>query len=884
MRRWRQMTLARACLYLMLILPGISAAEPTDDSAADAAPPESAEIRTTGVPAGFERFLEPQLTAVDLYFGGKLVVTTLAEYTPERITLLDPDKVAASIPQLAEPQQLIAFLSQPLPSNADRVCTRPGQPLCGRLSPDIAGVIFNENRFRADLFINPDLLRDARPDDDLYLPPPDREAVTVVQNLSALATGNNNADDQFSLYGMTRAGYHGHYGFADWISTDEQGISFDQAGYTHLLRDHEVTAGLFEPDTSALRSLRRDLIAGGRVAVSLNRRQDTDSIISTPIDIFLPVRGRVDIFRDGRLLSSGFYEAGNQLIDSNRLPNGSYLIDIVITDDSGNSRTEQQLFVKSSLLPPPGRPKWFIEAGQVRLRTADEVMPDDADTSILRSGYRWRQNDILSWGLASAVTDDQALAELSGNFFTDWSELGGEVFTSSEGGSGWGMRGSARWWKTIFSVTTQRNNADDQDFLDEAPYPLLPTDRWLHSLQASRPVFNNGLLSINHSYSGSEPGESSHRTAMRYVHTQNLGNGKALTYTGELARIDGDNRFQLSVQWRATSYHWNHSAQADWTSSDLDETEGVAATAGTRWYDREVLADDLQVGANARFDKDSRSLNLDADHRSQYGRGRAAVTVANSDDQDTRQYLVGYDTSIVLDERQRLSMGGQQPADSAVVLNLEGAEDVMFDVAVDGQRQFTARGGGRVPVTLPAYDQYVLSINDRGTTMASFDGEPRSTTLYVGDVDTLDYEVQHINVLVSRLFAVNRVCSDVTNECYEIPLPMASTLVRGVKGVVFTDSEGYFQAEVASTQQTLEAEFDGLPCTIDLSQLTAQNGILRASRLYCETADAGSEEQVDETEATPVNDSALPAEDPAGDIPAAEEDGDGATDSDPTAD
>src|SRR5690606_4084979 len=129
----------------------------------------------------------------------------------------------------------------------------------------IAGVIFDVQRFRVSLFVNPSLLSAAQRDDPRYLPPPDNDQVTLVQNFSALATGNDQGSDQFTLFGITRAGRMGHYAFADWVSTDQQGLSFDQIGYRHGLVDHEITAGLFEPTTDALRGLRRDLLLGGGV-------------------------------------------------------------------------------------------------------------------------------------------------------------------------------------------------------------------------------------------------------------------------------------------------------------------------------------------------------------------------------------------------------------------------------------------------------------------------------------------------------------------------------------------------------------------------------------------------------------------------------------------
>ncbi len=822
--------------------------------------PDDGFIKTAGIPKGFEGFHEPQLTAVDIYYGGRIVTTTIAEYTPTTLKFLKPEQVAQAISGLKDTEAAAALLSAELPSNADRVCKQPRQPLCGNLKPEGIGLIFDENRFRATIFVHPDLLLDAAQQDPRYLPPPEKDRVTVVQNLNALTTGDNQGRDQFSLFGVTRAGYNGHYGFADWVSTDQQSLSFDQLGYRHVLKNHEITAGLFEPTTEALRGIRRDLLMGGGITTSLNLRQDLASVIASPIELFLPIRGRVDIFRDGRLISSGFYEAGNQFIDSDRLPNGAYLIEIVITDDAGNTRTEQQLFVKSTLIPPSGEPQWFVEAGRVKARTSDNVMPDSIDATLMRSGYRWRQRDWLGFGIASAITDKEVVGELSSNVYTDWSEIGGEVFASDEGGWGWGMRGSARWEKANFSVSAQRNFSDDSDFLADADYALIDQSRWLYSAQASRPLLRNGLASISHSHFGSESGERSRRNTLSYSYNQFFNNGKAATYRGEFSEVEGDQRILLSVQLRANSRHWNHSAQLDWVDSDAMETQGAMGSVATRWRDQDIFVDDVELGANARFDDDTNSINVDGVHRSQYGIGRAEVSSAKADSVNTTQYLAGYDTSIVLDEQSRLAFGSPLAGQSAVVVDLAGADGAVVDILSDGQRQFSARGGSRVPVTLTPYRQYEISIADRGTQMLKYDNDSVTATLYVGDVDSLDFQASKINVLVSRLYSVENVCSEVTQECYQIPLPMRSAAITGAEGILFSDSEGYFQGEVSTSTTQLISEINGEPCFIDLSALTAENGVLRAGRLYCST-----EQQIKEDQERQAEESTEPTQAPVED-------------------
>lgn len=806
-------------------------------------------FRTTGVPAGFEQLVEPQLTAVDVFYGGRLLLTTIAEYTPTSVRFLKPEQVVGAISNVSDPASLTAHLATTLDSNSDKLCKYEGQPLCGKLMPDIAGVIFDVQRFRVSLFVNPSLLSAAQRDDPRYLTPPDNDQVTLVQNFSALATGNDQGSDQFTLFGITRAGRMGHYAFADWVSTDQQGLSFDQIGYRHGLVDHEITAGLFEPTTDALRGLRRDLLLGGSVMTSIKRRQDLASIIASPIDLFLALPARVDIFRDGRLVASRFYDAGNQLIDTSTLPTGAYPITLVITDETGISETRQEFFIKSTLLPPPGSPQWFVEAGEVRVRSIEETLAESVNNTMLRSGYRWRQYDWLGLGVAAAASEDEFVGEVSGNYFVSAVELGSELFASSQGSWGWGLRGSSRIEKATLSASAQRNRVHDRADYATYDYALISPDRWLYSVQASRPVHDNGLLLASYSRIGSEAVGSSRSATLRYIHNLPLPRGQGLTISAEIANIDDDKRIGLAVQWRALSTHWTHTAGVDWVNSDLPENEGFTARAGTRWRDQDRFVDDLELGASARINDDDRNLNLDGTHASQFGRARAQVAMNDNDVGTSRQYLAGFDTSLVMDNQRKVSIGGLPPGEAAAVIDLSDAEDTLVDIHVDGQRKQSVRGGYRVPVVLPAYDQYRLSLRDRGITLLSLDNTPRSITLYPGEAEALNYTLERINIIVSRLYYMREVCSDVTNECYQIPQVLAGARISGLKGLAFSDEEGYFQGEIPADATTLEANIDGQPCRVDVSAIDVKNGVMRASRLYCvPLADAGTDAEVDATQ------------------------------------
>src|SRR5690606_2073874 len=258
---------------------------------------------------------------------------------------------------------------------------------------------------------------------------------------------------------------------------------------------------------------------------------------------------------------------------------------------------------------------------------------------------------------------------------------------------------------------------------------------------------------------------------------------------------DDDKRIGLAVQWRALSTHWTHTAGIDWVNSDLPENEGFTARAGTRWRDQDRFVDDLELGASARINDDDRNLNLDGTHESQFGCARAQVAMNDNDAGTSRQYLAGFDTSLVVDNQRKVSVGGLPPGEAASVIDLTDAKDTLVDIHVDGQRKQSVRGGYRVPVVLPAYDQYRLSLRDRGTTLLSLDQTPRSATLYPGEAEAIGYTLERINIIVSRLYYMHEACSDITGDCYQVPQILAGVRVNGLKGLAFTDEEGYFQGE-----------------------------------------------------------------------------------------
>lgn len=817
--------------------PVETAGQDRDVRASEPAQEEEAEgIRRSGLPEGFGEWEEPQTTAADVYYGGQYRLTTLVEYTLEELRFLNPEEAARAVPTAREPDTLAEQLSGTLDTHGELVCAGPDDAGCGLLEPDDAGVIFDETRFRVDVFVHPSLLSEPERERQ-YLPPPEHPETTLVQNLSATHSASSVADNRFSLFGRTRVGRGSGHGFANWVSTDHQSFSMDEGGYHHDFLDHQATVGLFEPGVDALRALRRQPLLGVGVARSMKSRRDRDAVISSPIELFLPQRSRVDIFRDDRLVSSGFYEAGNQELETTRLPAGAYEVELVITDMDGNVRTERQLFVKSTVVAPPGEALWFADAGRVMQRNPREAVPDRIDEYLGRAGYRWRQQQWLGLGVAGAATTEAGLGEASAHFLYPGLQAGGEIFSSSEGGWGYGLRGTGRWRDLVASLSIRRTHADDfpdpDDEDGEAPYRLLPTEQSLRTLQLSQRLGDGQLLAT-----GSEArrpgGERTRRASLRYRHTLRLGGGQSLTLSSEVGSNDGDRRILAGVQWRMHQNHWTHSANLQGRDSRVEgEVDGVSGGVATSWRDGERFVDDVEAGLRADADREQNSLGGHVQHRSQYGRGRFAASAV--DGPSSRRALASstYDTSILVGEDITPGVGGASLGESGLLLDLTDIPDGLFDVIVNGQRQFTARGGRRVALTLPPYEEYRVRLADRGLDMVRFDEEPREVTLYPGNVVTMKWELRRVNVLVARLVRQEEICLAHIDECYNVRAALGDARIEGVEGFAFSDPDGYFQADVRQGVEELVAHHPEGTCRVSLADLTPEHGVLRAGNLLC---------------------------------------------------
>lgn len=761
----------------------------------------SASLAASPPPPGFEAWGEAQITAVDLYYGGRFIEVVLAEYDLTHLRFLAPMALAEALPGIADPQHLAQLLTPPLPNHADLACVHAQQRGCGRLASDTLGVIFDESRFRADLFLPATLLTPPPPVDNHYLPPPPPQEAGWVQHLSLLASGTPSSSQQrLDLLARSRLGLHGGHAFSDWGLSTGAGGHIDRLGYQYHTPRHDLRIGLFERAPRALRLLTYRSLFGVRAGLASQRRSDPESAIASPIELYLPMQSRVDILRDGRLLSSEFVEAGHQRLDTHPLPLGAYRIDLAITDLDGRVSHQRRHFVKSHRLAPNDTRPWYIEIGLPTRHRTHTWHPSPHGDPLLLAGLEWRQRPWLGLGLAGVIGPDLRLGEATATLMGDGWHGRGELQLGEHGFWGLSIDAQLPLGPSTLSLSARHITAPDAP---PAGTPL-PQARSNLRLQWLQPLGRGTSLTLSLAEYAHADAPRQRRRTLGLRH-QRLG-PHPLTLTADLGEQDGDGYVQLGLQW-----HWGRegrrlSGQLRWQ----DDGQHTAAITANHHGEH------LEYGLSLRQQANHASLGARLGQRGAYATNRLALLASESPQGLRYQYNASHHSSFALGV-DGMSWGRPGPGEGALIVDLRQADPAeRFDILLNGQPTTSLAGGRRLALPVTAYRRHSLSLIDRGPGLSEFDPQPREALAYPGHVSTQQWRIQRARVVLGRLWGQNAPLAGVS---------LVSDIDR-----TLTEEDGFFQIRVGDLDSLRATTPD---CRIDLERQPVRAGVIRANRLHC---------------------------------------------------
>lgn len=802
--------------------------------AAVAAEASSARIDAVGVPAGFAELTREHEILVDTYFGGRKIGEAMVLVRPGHVRFKAPSKVLASIPSVEEESDvLIDAISSDLPSNSGLACSQMQTQECGVLSPEVVGVILDEDHFRLDLFVNRKFLRLIRPQNHLYLAVP-TAPLSLTSSAGLALSGSNESSPAYNFQNRTIIGFHNARLRTETSYASGLGLVVDTAVGEVDRPGARYSAGLFWAPGIDLTGRRR--ILGIGAATQFDTRTDRDSLVGTPVVLFLAQPARVDFVIDGRLVDSRAYEAGNNILDTSALPNGSYLLELRIHLANGSVREERRFFAKNAQIAPVGQPIYFGYVGVLANTRPGQVI-SLSNGLFYQFGAARRISNAFAFDLSVVGTSRKPLVEAGAWLITSLGRMRVAGLVSPSGDRGALLQ--------IASGETGRLNVnfDLRRVWSHDGNPLIPLSTYVNSFdsvpldqrqigagsftQASGSIgyrFGAAYLAVIGSFRKDKglPADYSIGPNLNWPFLNKNGLQVALQADAQLTRTT--TAAYVGVRLFFTSRGYSLSSVAgrrdisNRDSSGPSNWRAVGDTTAHFSYGDES-GTDLSLAAGVSREIDSTTAHAEALAYSRFGSVRGEF-LHDFEGSHRTQYSLSVQTGAVLNRDDAL-LGGRNLAESGIVISLDGRGDSEFEVLVNGQSRGRVRAGRRLPILLDPYHRYSINLHPTDAASVWYDTAVREVTLYPGNVQHVRWHVERLTTVFGRA-----VTSGGT--------PVAHAIVTSRRGIGETDADGYFQIETTANEVLLFEKNNGERCRVSIERLGQNRDFAPVGKVICQ--------------------------------------------------
>lgn len=734
------------------------------------------------VPKGFEAFDQPNETLIDLFYGGLYIGSFRAIYTPKSILFATPEDVVSKIPAIkyeAMPAIKKVF-SEEMPTNAQLTCARVPDETCGKLIPETAGVIFYEDRFEAELFINPNLLAEQDYRKEKILPPaPDGFSGT--HSLSATATGATGAKRFYSILDNST------------IAFGPARINMQGVANSEVERINTLTAGLDKwgldnragfLDSFGMQILPQVQMTGISTSTSRSTNLLLREISGSRISLFLPRRAWVTILYKDHVYSTEFYEAGNQVLNTDGLPEGSYEITIRIRDLSGEQKEEKRFFTKNFDIPPADQPIYFGQVGLIREQDADApFFPRFGKGMVSGGGIVKRLNDDFGISGSFMTLRNQGFTELGGFLlFPPNQQLRLTTLLSNAKDIGFGASYIGHVMDERMSFSASARTIYSGKEYDTNPVDPITENISQLSGTVTFQITQDANIGFSADYSDTESGKPSFSAGPTLRYDLWRDNSSQLTLTAFSSQTSEGfaNGAMLNYTLRLGGFNLNTTGSADSGGGQSSTRTGSSRVS----YELSDTPGELtSIGAEASHEPKTNTYLADLDHRGSLGNVKIVGSQAHTTGAINKFYS-GTMSLGVAHTTEDITWGGNEQKSSGIIIkNTGNAEDVPMRVLVNGSERETFKTGRSQAVFLNPYDTYKISVAPGDPTNLDYDPNPKRITLYPGNIVPLTWEINKIHIVLGHV-----VMPDGT--------PLVNARLEQARNITVTDESGMFQGEL----------------------------------------------------------------------------------------
>ena len=797
-----------------------------------AAPAGAANLTAAGTPEGFAEIAGPKVMLVDVYYGGRKIAETLALVRPGILQFRSPDEVLAKLPQAIESAELRSALAGELSTHGEVACSMSNRSQCGSIDPPVAGIIYDEERFRVDVFVNPKFLRTLGADADVRLPVP-QSGLSLTNSFGFTASGSLEGPSVYNMQNRTIVGLHNARLRANTSVASNLGLIVDDLVAEVDTRDLRYSAGLFWGPGNEFTGQRRMIGAG--VGTQFDTFADQEAIRGTPLILFLAQPARVETLIDGRLIGSRSYGAGNNTIDTSGLPGGSYPVLLRIHQPDGSIREERRFFVKNAQIPPAGHPLFYAYAGFLA-NTQRHRPVSVSNTLYYQAGAALRLSNSLAADVSLLGTQDKAILQAGGWFIKGPARLRAAALVSNAGDSGALLQASiAGSGPLAISFDLRRIWSRDGK-------PLIPLPSYANTFDLTPPAgvqlangsytqatasiglrLGDGFLSVVGSYRKDRRLRSDYTIGPSINWPVLMRNGMQIVLEASAQRTRATMagfaglRVALASGPMSMQSRVGQSFQSD---SDGKAAASRAVSSFSAQYAHET-EDRTVINLNGGLDRDigSSTVHGGGTLHSRFGNLRADI-LHRLEGRGGTQYDIAFQSGLAVGPG-AVALGARDMEQSALIVSVNGdAREAAFDVLVDEVVRGRVKAGRNLSLFVPGYRTYRVRLVPTAASAVSYDAAARDVTLYPGNVQALEWKADsYVTVFAQAILPGGA--------------PIANALVETAKGIAQTDSNGYFQVDVRQGDPITVSKGDAPMCQIQLPDLRIRNDFASAGKAVC---------------------------------------------------
>jgi hypothetical protein len=769
-------------------------------------------------PAGFEDLSGPQSALIDVYFNQRQIDSTPANFGPGWLKFEAIPELVAKMPETKDRERIIDALSGELETNAALICRDPPQPKCGQLSPGVAAVIFDKDRFRADLFVNPVLLPNFHKKGARYLPEPDA-GISGLQSIAAAFTGGSSNDSAYNLRSFSLAGWDRQRLRSELTASNENGFGFNELSAEMNQVDQIYRGGLYR--TAIVPILGDRPFYGISMASSYETRLDLDQIRGSPLLVFLARPSKVDIFRDGRLLSTNSYGAGNQLLNTETLPTGSYEVIIRIREAGGVMREERRFFTKTQQVPPSNAPRYVLELGVLGSNDPDPFPKADPEP-VLHGGTTHRLFDQFALGVDAAVTLEEATLQADFFYINEFATVSVGAYGATDGS--WGAIFSAYGNSNglFYGLSARRILSRSEPRNDKVALTNIDTGSFTQMNFNSGYSFAGGRrISVRGFWRNDDLAGSVYSIGPNVLWPLYHSRSMRLDFVGNAAFSNEETQIMSRLRFFFDSQPYQLDADAGYQHAFQNERasdNGLLARVDGQWIADDFLGGELEIGGGVEVDPRGDLARASTRYTSLRGQVSSFVTQDVGDSYDTR--FGGELFANFLGNDGELTFGGANFFPSGIIVVVDGGTPAKFEVLVNGQPKGEISTGETIPILLPEYKSYRVRLRPIGAPAVYFDSKTRVFSLYPATVKTLRWHVDAVVTIIGRIVDANGN-------------PVADARLDGGVETAYTDSNGYFQADVSSKRTLQVTRDDRTKCNVTLGPISHDEVYASVGNLLC---------------------------------------------------